>query len=765
MNLKITGDVWVNVFQALGLPPGTALAITRLRKTTAVCKLSATIPDVVTDSTLLRHNKVGIVPVTAVGCWVRAKEDTVLEVRVAMTSDMQSTNSYMLADDADLLGQTTPTALVDVARDRGVQGSAARQFRAAGGVVGCIYYGEWAHTGPIYNIWPWRYFKRFQDRVPLLAVPMPCNWKLVFKNNFYGSTQNAIISKSNNGVRLVSNGNGDVSWYSQELTTPTEDNIQVTLSHGKVTTTGTTTLLTDTAMTWGVNTLMRRKIKFLSGALAGNSYTIAGNSATTLTPETAFPSAPLAGDDYIILSYYEDYQIKGSDHLAVRALIVPNVVCSPANWEGKIYFVTTDNSTWESAKSVSFGQQPTFTAGQPFELVWDMSGNAAWTGGTIRKIRFDLWNDATTDYVLREFEIVATSHAKREENNKVLGGPTDQQWYVDWEIDSAYRYGVDFFIHNQYWGLATQWGYMDNHTDYSMQLMFNSTIQPNFKHCIQWSNHDTNNPFANLQAWYDLIDYWYSYFSRSNYYRIGGKPVLYIFSGGKLLTWAAALYSPLTGINAAKAMLDALQARIKSKPNTTCPDGVYIIGEGGVSNPYWNGSNGVWQSGWKIMGCSAVGCYNQFNVYTGQVVTDSGGTTTGFWPANGGLKTYDILREVYRRAMDWAVNRGNNTIPTFGAVIAGWDKRPWVCYNSPGLDYGANYDVSFNCNPLPRDFEQHCREQLDFVLKDLPRFNANQTPPTVMIYAWNEFGEGGYICPTRSRGNAMLDAVKDVFGR
>lgn len=765
MKINIPGGVWTDVLSATGYPVGSTLAVTRTTKHPMTSKLTSTMPEGAVDGVNVRLNRIGIVPSIAAGFWVRASGDGQLEVRLATPDDLTSVDSYQLSDDADSLSELTPSAVVDVSRDRSVMDSTAKAFRAAGGQVGCIYYGEWAHSGPIYNIWPWRYFKRFQDRVPLLAVPMPCNWKFVFKNNFYGSVQNATISKSNGGVRLLSNGSGDVSWYSPELTVPTEDNIMVTLGQGKVTTTGTTTLLTDANRAWGVNTLMRRKIKFLSGAMAGNTYNIGANTANTINPEVPFPSAPQVNDDYIILSYYDDYQIKGSEHLSVRATIVPNVVCSGANWEGKIYFVTTDNSSWDSAKSVSFGSMPNMVAGQPFELVWDMSGNSTWTAGTIRKIRFDLWNDTTTDYVIREFEIVATSAAKREENNKVMGGPTDQQWYVDWEIDSAYRYGVDFFIHNQYWGAATQWGYNDNHTDYSMQLMFGSTVQPAFKHCIQWSNHDTNSPFANLQQWFDLIDYWYSYFSRSNYYRIDGKPVLYIFSGSKLLTWAAALYSPLTGIDAAKAMLDDLQARVKSKANTTCPDGVYIIGEGGVSNPYWNGANGVWKSAWKAIGCSAVGCYNQFAVYTGQVITNTGGTTTGSWPAAGGLKTYDILREVYRRAMDWAVNSGNNTIPTYGAVIAGWDKRPWVCYNSPSLNFTDKYDVSFNCNPLPRDFEQHCREQLGYVMKDLPRFKANKTPPTVMIYAWNEFGEGGYICPTRHRGNVMLDVIKDVFGR
>lgn len=33
----------------------------------------------------------------------------------------------------------------------------------------------------------------------------------------------------------------------------------------------------------------------------------------------------------------------------------------------------------------------------------------------------------------------------------------------------------------------------------------------------------------------------------------------------------------------------------------------------------------------------------------------------------------------------------------------------------------------------------------------------------VIIYAWNEFDEGGWICPTLSEGTARLDAIRKVL--
>jgi len=35
----------------------------------------------------------------------------------------------------------------------------------------------------------------------------------------------------------------------------------------------------------------------------------------------------------------------------------------------------------------------------------------------------------------------------------------------------------------------------------------------------------------------------------------------------------------------------------------------------------------------------------------------------------------------------------------------------------------------------------------------------------LLIYAWNEFGEGGIVAPTRGEGMMKLDAIREVFGR
>ena len=36
--------------------------------------------------------------------------------------------------------------------------------------------------------------------------------------------------------------------------------------------------------------------------------------------------------------------------------------------------------------------------------------------------------------------------------------------------------------------------------------------------------------------------------------------------------------------------------------------------------------------------------------------------------------------------------------------------------------------------------------------------------PVFTLYAWNEFGEGGFVAPTHGGGCMKLEAVREVFG-
>lgn len=99
-------------------------------------------------------------------------------------------------------------------------------------------------------------------------------------------------------------------------------------------------------------------------------------------------------------------------------------------------------------------------------------------------------------------------------------------------------------------------------------------------------------------------------------------------------------------------------------------------------------------------------------------------------------------------------------IPWMPYLAAGWNPRPWT---------------------HPRADAQHRRffaapsrdewlEELRAVKQDLQRFPGLGLPTTgglrqraFTIYAWNEFGEGGIVAPTRGEGAMKLEAIREVF--
>ena len=83
---------------------------------------------------------------------------------------------------------------------------------------------------------------------------------------------------------------------------------------------------------------------------------------------------------------------------------------------------------------------------------------------------------------------------------------------------------------------------------------------------------------------------------------------------------------------------------------------------------------------------------------------------------------------------------GNNVAPL---CMAGWDKRPWE----------VNENSAYYVWRSPERFRKQLYRAVDCVHK--------QKNKIILIYAWNEYGEGGYIAPTKGdRKGRFLKQVK-----
>jgi hypothetical protein len=88
-------------------------------------------------------------------------------------------------------------------------------------------------------------------------------------------------------------------------------------------------------------------------------------------------------------------------------------------------------------------------------------------------------------------------------------------------------------------------------------------------------------------------------------------------------------------------------------------------------------------------------------------------------------------------------------------VPAGWDPRPWK-------DPRPSYEL-----PTSKEWEsalQKVKEALDNSRNLGLQPSPAQRQKMLLIYAWNEFAEGGIVAPTKGEGTMKLDAIQKVFG-
>jgi hypothetical protein len=133
----------------------------------------------------------------------------------------------------------------------------------------------------------------------------------------------------------------------------------------------------------------------------------------------------------------------------------------------------------------------------------------------------------------------------------------------------------------------------------------------------------------------------------------------------------------------------------------------------------------------------------------------------------GGMWSYAQLTD-YVRSSYWEVFR-QQRVPTITFVTTGWDTRPrlehpvsWM----PGVEAKPDPTPAAEQRPLidevtatPSQLARHLQDALEWTRRnrDLNPSNA------VIIYAWNENDEGGWLIPTLSEGTARLDAIAKVL--
>lgn len=109
-------------------------------------------------------------------------------------------------------------------------------------------------------------------------------------------------------------------------------------------------------------------------------------------------------------------------------------------------------------------------------------------------------------------------------------------------------------------------------------------------------------------------------------------------------------------------------------------------------------------------------------------------------------------------------NAAKSKTPYVPMVTTGWDKWPRKD-NHVSWEKGQAYHKQkvFPSRATPAEISAHLQNAISFVRKHPEICKAN----SIIIYAWNEYDEGGWLAPTRSPDgtpdNSRLDAIQTVL--
>lgn len=338
---------------------------------------------------------------------------------------------------------------------------------------------------------------------------------------------------------------------------------------------------------------------------------------------------------------------------------------------------------------------------------------------SIGAIRWGAWNGDTSSATTAYSEMLWTLRPAKWADRypffavtNVLGEldsiDGSSQEVVDREIDYAWRAGLDYWAFLNY-GAHT-------HSE-SMMIPFGRYHASLFKHKLKFCMVFVDLP-QSLPQWYDYVDGSVaSWLSDPQYQRApDGRPLFFIFPADIFVQQYG------SGENG-KGAIDYLRQRSESM---------------GAGNPFivamhWDVA--VMKSVVEQLGLDAMSAYSAHD--GGQAAQEQSYAT--------------LMTQNEQRWYSWKA-AGTQVIPT---VNAGWDNRP--IDERPASWYPPSEDPWF-AESSPAEFAANSRKAVSFCR----RYPATCEAETVVIYAWNEFAEGGYICPTLKGGSSRLDALGSV---
>jgi len=308
---------------------------------------------------------------------------------------------------------------------------------------------------------------------------------------------------------------------------------------------------------------------------------------------------------------------------------------------------------------------------------------------------------------------------------------SDPKWAAR-EIDLAADHGITVFLYDWYW-----YGGVKNMEEALENGFLLATNRSRMKFALMWANHDRRDQFCpefgtprtvwlpSRHSPHDLarmVDYCIArYFRQPNYWRVNGELFFSVFDAEKFV-------KQLGGPQETRALLKEMDARLR-KAN--------------LPPMHWNAMVSS-PAAAALMEQAGFRSTSRYNVITARKVRPDF------------TERYEDVMDAHRA--HWEAMTASPLV-NLPVVTMGWDStprcRPEVAWPFKKSEYPYGPVVVGN---TPERFEELLRDAARHVERD-PR-----KPFGVLINAWNEWTEGGYLLPEERTGTAYLEAIQKTFG-
>jgi hypothetical protein len=207
-------------------------------------------------------------------------------------------------------------------------------------------------------------------------------------------------------------------------------------------------------------------------------------------------------------------------------------------------------------------------------------------------------------------------------------------------------------------------------------------------------------------------------FRQPTHQRVDGQPLLIFFSPEEL-------QQAFGGVEGVRKALESLRAKAKE------------AGLPGVSVAACTGPSRR-TNDWSRSGYTLLTGYN-YNLG---------------WMSGGGSQPFRKLIEGNQRIFDQFAQK--TPLPYVPVITIGWDRRPWEENQLPPQKMSVWYP-----DRTPKLVEEFVRLGIQWLDKHPDKATSERL---LLLYAWNENGEGGYLTPTAKDGAEYLKAVQRAIG-